>query len=51
MAECGGEVDHPTLNRWIVKHAPLIAIEESSKSRKRPHSGALNMTNLEVNGK
>ena len=36
MAERGVVVDHATLNRWVVKYAPLIADE----ARKRKASGA-----------
>ncbi|MCA1288008.1 IS6 family transposase [Salipiger bermudensis] len=36
MAERGVVVDHATLNRWVVKYAPLIADE----ARKRKVSGA-----------
>ncbi len=34
MAERGVEVDHATLNRWVVKFAPLIAAR--AQARKRP---------------
>jgi len=34
MAERGVEVDHATLNRWVVKFAPLIAAR--AQTRKRP---------------
>lgn len=34
MAERGVKVDHATLNRWVVKFAPLIAIR--AQARKRP---------------
>lgn len=34
LAERGVEVDHATLNRWVVKYAPLIAAQ--AQAIKRP---------------
>lgn len=34
MAERGVEIDHATLNRWVVKFSPLIAA--SAQARKKP---------------
>jgi putative transposase len=34
MGERGGEVDHSTLNRWILKYVP--ALEKAFLARKRP---------------
>jgi putative transposase len=34
MEERGVEVDHSTLNRWVVKYAPLL--ERQFRARKRP---------------
>ena len=34
MAERGVEVDHSTINRWVVKYSPLL--EEAFQRRKRP---------------
>jgi putative transposase len=34
MAEWGLEIDHTTLNRWVVKFLPLIAA--SAQARKKP---------------
>jgi len=34
MAERGVKVDHATLNRWVVKVAPLIAAR--AQARKQP---------------
>jgi hypothetical protein len=33
MAERGGELDHSTLNRWVVKFSPLIAIEAQKRKQ------------------
>ena len=34
MAERGAEIDHATLNRWVVKYAPQIAA--NAQARKKP---------------
>jgi putative transposase len=34
MEERGAEVDHATLNRWVVKFGPLMAVQ--AQSRKKP---------------
>jgi putative transposase len=34
MDERGVEVDHSTLNRWVVKYVPLL--EKQFRARKRP---------------
>ena len=34
LAERGVAVDHATLNRWVVKYSPLIAV--NAQARKRP---------------
>jgi transposase-like protein len=34
MEERGVEVEHSTLNRWVVKYAPLL--ERQFRARKRP---------------
>jgi len=51
MAKRGVVVDHATLNRWVVKYAPLIA----DKARKRKVSGARSWradeTYIKVKGK
>lgn len=51
MAERGVEVDHATLNRWVVKHSPQIAAQ--AQSRKRPTLGSwcVHETYIKVNGK
>ncbi|MCD4514345.1 IS6 family transposase [Brucella pseudogrignonensis] len=51
MAERGVEVDHATLNRWVVKYSPQIAAQ--AQSRKRPTLGSwcVDETYIKVNGK
>ena len=33
MAERGVEVDHATLNRWVVKFSPTIAVNAQAKKK------------------
>ena len=33
LAERGVNVDHATLNRWVVKYSPLIAAKAQAKKR------------------
>lgn len=51
MAERGVDIDHATLNRWVVKFSPLIA--ENAQSRKRPTaiSWRMDETYIKVRGK
>lgn len=51
MAEGGVEIDHATLNRWVVKFSPLIAA--SAQARKKPTSVSWRMdeTYIKVRGK
>lgn len=51
MAERGVEIDHATLNRWVVKFSPLIAA--SAQARKKPTalSWRMDETYIKVRGK
>lgn len=51
MAERSVEVDHATLNRWVVKYSPQIAAQ--AQSRKRPTLGSwrVDETYIKVKGK
>jgi putative transposase len=51
MAERGIEIDHATLNRWVVKFSPLIAA--SAQARKKPTaiSWRMDETYIKVRGK
>jgi putative transposase len=42
----GAEVDHATLNRWVVKYAPLIAA--IAQARKRPTAVSLRMDEIYI---
>ncbi len=50
MAERGVNVDHATLNRWVVRYAPLIA--DQAQKRKRPTLGSwrVDETYIKVKG-
>lgn len=41
MAECGVQVDHATLNRWVVKYSPAIA--KAAQMRKVSAAGSWRM--------
>lgn len=51
MAERGVQVDHATLNRWVVKYSPDIA--KMVQARKQPIAGSWRMdeTYIKVNGR
>ena len=51
MAERGVEIDHATLNRWVVKYSPQIAAQ--AQRRKRPTLGSwrVDETYIRVKGK
>ncbi|TAL43313.1 MAG: IS6 family transposase [Methylovulum sp.] len=50
LAERGIKVDHATLNRWVVRYSPLIAL--AAKSRKRTVAGSWRMdeTYIKIKG-
>jgi len=51
MAERGVQVDHATLNRWVVKYSPSIA--KTAQQKKQPIAGSWRMdeTYIKVKGK
>ncbi|WP_306152134.1 IS6 family transposase [Roseovarius sp. MMSF_3281] len=51
MAERGVEVDHATLNRWMIKFSPLIAKEAHKWTQKAAVSWRMDETYIKVNGK
>jgi len=51
MAERGVEVDHATLNRWVVKFSPLIAANAQSRKRPTAISWRMHKTYIKVRGK
>ena len=51
LAERGVSVDHATLNRWVVKFAPLIAAQAQAKKRPTANSWRMDETYIKVKGK
>ncbi len=51
MAERGVEVDHATLNRWVVRYAPLIAAQAHKRKQKTAVSWRMDETYIKVKGK
>ena len=51
MAERGVQVDHTTLNRWVVRYSPTIA--KSAQQKKQATAGSCRMdeTYIKVKGK
>lgn len=50
LAERGVVVDHATLNRWVVKFSPLIAIEAQKRKSKTAESWRMDETYIKVKG-
>jgi transposase-like protein len=50
MEERGVEVDHSTLNRWVVKYAPLLEKQFRARKRAIGSSGRLDETYVKVKG-
>ena len=51
LAERGVEVDHTTLNRWVVKYAPKIAANAQRQKRKLFGTWRVDETYIKVRGK
>ena len=51
LAERGVNVDHATLNRWVVKYSPLIAAKAQAKKRPTAVSWRMDETYIRVKGK
>ncbi|MBL4766608.1 MAG: IS6 family transposase [Rhodobacteraceae bacterium] len=51
MAERGVEIDHATLNRWVVKFSPLIAANAQSRKKPTAPSWRMDETYIKVRGK
>ncbi|TCT28182.1 hypothetical protein EDC90_106510 [Martelella mediterranea] len=51
MAERGVNVDHATLNRWVVKYSPLIAREAHRRKSTTNSSWRMDETYGKVKGK
>ncbi|MCF1432606.1 IS6 family transposase [Agrobacterium vitis] len=51
MAERGVNLDHATLNRWVVKYSPLIAVQARRCKSKPSGSWRMDETYIKVKGK
>ena len=51
LAERGVRVDHATLNRWVVKYAPLVAAEAQARKRATARSWRMDETYIRVKGR
>ncbi len=51
MAERGVEIDHATLNRWVVKYAPQIAANAHARKKPTARSWRIDETYIRVRGK
>ena len=51
MEERGVEVDHATLNRWVIKLSPLIAKQAQKRKQKTAASWRMDETYIKVKGK
>ena len=51
MEERGVDVDHATLNRWVVNYPPLIAAKAQAKKRPTATSWRMDETYIKVRGK
>ena len=51
MAERGVEVDHATLNRWVVKFLPTIAVNAQTRKKPTAISWRMDETYIKVRGK
>ena len=51
LAERGVQVDHATLNRWVVKYAPLIAAQAQARKRQTAKSWRFDKSYIKVKGR
>lgn len=51
MAERGVEIDHTTLNRWVIMYAPLVAVSTQKIRRLTQSSWHMDETYIKVRGK
>ncbi len=50
LAERGVVVDHATLNRWVIKYSPLVALKVHAAKRKTNRSWRMDETYVRVKG-
>lgn len=51
MEERGVDVDHATLNRWVVKYSPMIAFQAQRQKSRSSSSWRMDETYIKVKGK
>jgi len=51
MAERGVEIDHATLNPWVVRFSPVVAPNAQARTRKTAVSWQMDETYIKVRGK
>ena len=51
MEERGVNIDHATLNRWVIRYAPGIAAKAHSQKRNTNRSWRMDETYIKVKGK
>ena len=51
MEERGVQVDHATLNRWVINYSPLISTEAKKSKRTVATSWRMDETYIKVKGK
>lgn len=51
LAERGVTVNHATLNRWVVKFSPMIAVRAQARKRPTAPSWRMDDTCIKVKGK
>jgi transposase-like protein len=51
MAERGADVDHATLNRWVIKFSPMIAANAQAQKRPTAISWRMDETYIKVKGR
>lgn len=51
MAERGVDVDHATLNRWVVRYSPQIAAQAQKRKKPTASSWRVDETYIKVKGK
>ena len=50
MEERGIDVDHATLNRWVIRYSPAIAVKAKSQKRETNRSWRMDETYIKVKG-
>ena len=51
MAERGVDVDHATLNRWVIEYGPLLAEEAQKRKQQTVSSRRMHETYTKIRGR